>query len=251
MIWNTPVSKGPAWWQWGSRRVFVLLERDEVRVGVDGGDEPLSDVEVLGAPGEPPEETERFVLTSSMDVRWTARTADRAVVVRPASPITVLGDATAEIFVSTPLWIGLRNGGSGEPFFEVPSFRPSNTWFGETPQAGELAYSTRSRARARLDQLTFLPGRAVTRVTLVNAQPTPWHVDRLKVPVNHLPLFHTERSGVWTAGVRIECKDADEVDVVVDPSTPKSVGPASRFQDPRNSATPRLVLRALGSLGLS
>lgn len=71
--------------------------------------------------------------------------ADRPVVSRAEAPFSVLPGDQATIFVSIPLWIcGAAD--AGRPLFELPLYRPSDTWFGPSTRAGELCYASRTNA---------------------------------------------------------------------------------------------------------
>jgi len=59
--------------------------------------------------------------------------ADRAIVVRPDIPLFVLAGEEVTLYVSTPLWIRVEVGSDGRLLQEIPSYRPSDTWFGSSP----------------------------------------------------------------------------------------------------------------------
>ncbi|MCA9568841.1 MAG: hypothetical protein KC656_13410 [Myxococcales bacterium] len=245
--WNQPL-EGCRRFVWGSRELIVAVRPGEVRVLASGGADPFSEEHVDGEPCDEPEGMLRFGTRPGSPITLSVRAADKSVIVRPAEPLAVLGGASTVVYVSTPAWIGLRQG--GPPFFEVPVHRPSNTWFGETTQQGELAYATRSRARTDLAALKLRPGRVHTRITLHNGLADPWEVVRMKVPCPHLPLFAVGE-GLWTASLRIARTSDGEIDMTLENGPPNELGKASRLADPRDPGTPKLLVRALGTLRLT
>lgn len=247
MNWNQPLPPESAdLYRVGSRSLWVRRTGTEVLVSAAGGDDPqgmdFGQVPLEDAPGE----IQRFVANAA-SIHLTPRCADLPVVVRPMLPLAVLPGAEAQIYVTTPVWLCLTVDGAANPFYETPSHRPASTWFGATPQAGELAYASRSRARSRLDLVEFRPGRAVTRIALANVQAEVWNVQRIKVPAPHLALFLGSQ-GLWTPSIYVRNSSEGETDMLLDQTPPKEAGPVKRVAGPRQHGTPRLSLRALSGL---
>ena len=247
MNWNQPLTPDAATlFRVGSRRLWVRIAGSEIQVVADGGDDPTA-VDFSQEPlEEPPGEVQRFASTMGQVV-LVPRCADLPVIVRPMTPLTLLPGAEAQIYVTTPVWVCLALQGAPVPFFETPTHRPVSTWFGSTPQAGEVAYASRSKARSRLDLVEFRPGRATTRLSLANTQPDVWQVQRVKIPTPHLALF-VGAQGLWTPSITVRNNSEGEADMILDSKPPEDAGKVVRIAEPREHGTPRLSLRALSGL---
>jgi hypothetical protein len=227
----------------GTLRLWAHRDGVEMQVAVSTGQpESALDTQDGLEPLDPP--SHRFSGLSG-DVMLGARCADRPMVVRPSVPLTIVPGGSTEVFVSAPVWLTLHTGGN--VVFEVPTVRPRNTWFGATPQAGELAYASRTSAVSRLADVSVSPGRAVTRLQLDNPLEDPWEVRRLKLPAPYLPLFLTDH-GLWTPSLRIVGNAGDDVTVKVQDTPPDKVKVLMLLGDARQTGTPHLVRRALGGL---
>jgi hypothetical protein len=159
------------------------------------------------APPEPSREVEvfRFVQTHEEGALWlTPRLADRPMVARPEIPISLIGGDEISLFVSTPLWIQIETADTHRRLTEIPSLRPSDTWFGPSPREGELCYAMRTRAMLSPKLLQRHPVRAITRVDLKNHAKSPFRIERLNLPIPHLHLYLDEDGLCWTNPVGME-----------------------------------------------
>jgi hypothetical protein len=226
-------------------------EGDTLRLTVDRTGTDLRIWEQRREPGStyPPVEdlppTERYSASVEAVVRWSVRCADRPMVVRPEHALTMLPDTRIIIYVALPVWIGVAT--ADVPFFERPTRVVRNTWFGATPQAGELAYAATTAARTDPDTILHAPGRAVSAIELVNGQPGAWPIERLKVPARYLRLFQGA-AGLWTPMIRVRNAPGDDVamDVLSDP--PALAGEGAWIAPARDVGVPQLSLSALGGL---
>jgi hypothetical protein len=112
--------------------------------------------------------------------------ADRAVVSRPLSPISLMAGATTQVYISTPVYLALSI--ASHKLIELPVVRLSDTWFGDK-SAGELCYSDTTRARLDPSAVENLYFKAVTPVTIKNQSNRQLLLDRINVPVPMLQLF--------------------------------------------------------------
>ncbi len=147
-------------------------------------------------------------------VQLGARCPDRPVVVRPEMPFTLLAGDRVELFVGTAVWLTLAPAG-GEPLLELPVYRPTDTWIGADTRAGTMGYALRTSARTSLDSLVNRPGRAVTRLTLINNSRRPLAFLRVVLPMPSLSLW-TGDGRLWTDAVTYELGVDDEGDVRLD-----------------------------------
>jgi hypothetical protein len=194
------------------------------------------------APERPP--SLRFTFAETPDtITVRPMLADRPVVVRPESSLTVPPGERVVLYVSSPAWMALklevrrprrrRNGGQplAVVLAELPTFRPSDTWFGPSTRIGQLCYSVRTAARLELAALPLRPHRVVTPVTVDNQAATPLELARVSVPMPYLAL-HVDRVGrLWSDGVLFTREPDDDTTVRVTPFVPQG---GERMAEPRN-----------------
>ena len=132
---------------------------------------------------------------------------------------------------------------------ELPSHRPSDTWFGKNTREGELCYATETRALLNLDHLPVLNRSAVTPVRICNHAPSPLLLERLKLPVPLLALYGDRRGRLWTQGVtltRSEESDMATVDVLA--GAPAEAGRTVLMTPARETPEAGLWTRAFSGL---
>ena len=197
--------------------------------------------------------------------------ADRPVVVRPESTLSVPSGERVTLFVSTPVWVTISVGRPSRGrrrrgrkpntrrdedaledvlLTEIATHRLSDTWFGPSTLVGELCYASRTAGRLTIDELPIRPHRAVTPVTIDNRAATPLLVQRVLVPVPTLALFADQDGGLWTQGVSLTREaDVDQAVARVDSAPPTVArGPAERLAEPRTAALATSVVRAFSRL---
>lgn len=176
--------------------------------------------------------------------------ADRSVVARPESTVWLVGGDDITLYVSTPVWVSIATARTGRRLIELPSLRPSDTWFGPSPREGELCYAIRTSARIDLARLLRHPVRAITRVTVHNRAEDPVKIERLNLPLHRLALYASPGGDLWTDPVDIERLDSDapagRLGIVSGP--PAEAGHAERLAAPRGPARERTIIRALSAL---
>jgi len=198
-------------------------------------------------PDAPPEgaPTLRFSFAETPDtITVKPVLADRPVIVRPESPLTVPPGERVTLYVSSPVWMALklevrrprrgRSEATSEPVVlaELPTFRPSDTWFGASTREGELCYAVRTAARLELADLPLRPHRAVTPVTVENQAATPLALSRVSVPMPFLAL-HVDRAGrLWSDGVLFTREPDDDTSVKVTAFVPDG---GERLAPPRST----------------
>jgi hypothetical protein len=193
----------------------------EWRIRHHSGDDPLEDTVCLAEPisetaGEDEaDEVLRFARSSDeSEITLRPALADLPIVSHPTDPFFVLPGDEAQLFVSTPLRLGLRIGATRE-LCELPIVRPSDTWVGATTGDGEAAYSSRTSCRLRLEDLPFRPHRAVTVVHVRNRAADPLRLERITVAVPHLSLYASPEGRLWTESITLT-RDADDPQVTVE-----------------------------------
>jgi hypothetical protein len=224
----------------------------ELRVSTLRGTDPLliaDDAPALPAP-QPPDEAEvqRIGLQDApKEVTLRPALADRPVVARPRVPLTLPPGRQVAIFLSTPLWVQLEADGSPQTLLDVPTFRPSDTWFGPSTVRGELCYASVTQAHMDLAQLERLPHRVISAVVIYNRANDPLMLKRLKLPAGQLSLFADERGFLWTQSLTLERESSTESDLVfmhLGAKPPAEAGDTQRVSSPREPDRGRFV-RAL------
>lgn len=183
-------------------------------------------------------------------LKLTPSLADRSIVARPETPFRLPAGSEISLYVSTPVWARVEVPEPPAVLFDLPTTRPSDTWFGPSTLVGELCYAIRTAARLELANLPPLPERAITEVRLRNLAETV-QVERLNLPVPHFTLFADARGGLWTQGMLLERKpDGKLGEVRFDDTPPPAAGPCERVAEPRTSDRRPSLIRALtGFLG--
>lgn len=175
--------------------------------------------------------------------------ADRPVVVRPESPLYVSPDEAAALFVSTPLWLRLEAGTPPRLLEEIPSFRPSDTWFGPSTTEGELCYATRTAGRLHLETLPILRYRAITRILIRNRAHDAMLVERVQLPVQYLSLFQASNGLLWTQAVRLERgRDGGLAGLHIEDRPPAEAEGAVLVREPRQMSRSGLIGRTFSTL---
>jgi len=175
--------------------------------------------------------------------------ADRPVVTRPETPIFVLAGDSVGLYVGTPMWVRLLVGDGATLLTELPTLRPSDTWFGPSTREGELAYAARTNARRVMETMRPKPSRAVTRVVVHNHGPDNFRIERINLPVPRLSLYRSEAGLLWTSTVTLERTGAQgQVRLDTSGPPPASAGPVTRLSEPRTPLERNVLVRALSAL---
>lgn len=154
----------------------------------------------------------RFAVTGEdCVVHLTPALADRPVISRPEKPFVVLPQEEITVYMSSPLWIQVAVGPDRRLLMEVPTLRPSDTWFGPDTTRGELCYASRATMRLNLDQVPLRAHRAVTTVQVRNRGLEGLTVERLNLPVVYLSLLRGAADELWTENVVFERPQDSEV----------------------------------------
>lgn len=174
----------------------------------------------------------RFLVSGGRrHVTIAPRLADRAVVSRPFVSTGLLPQESTTLIVGTPLWAEVRMG--DRALTELPTSRPSDTWFGADTRNGELCYATQTRARLNLDAVERSAFQALTAVTVINRGGDNLSLDRINVPVPHLTLY-CDGSRFWTSSLTITReKDLTTAKLTIEGKPPKADGKLERIADPR------------------
>lgn len=175
--------------------------------------------------------------------------ADRPVVVRPETPLYVPPGEAATLYVSTPLWVCLEAGDPPLLLQEVPSHRPSDTWYGPNTREGELCYATRTAGRLVLADLPRCPHRAVTPILIRNRARDALLVERIQLPVQYLALFQAAGGYLWTQAVTLDReKDGGFSALNLLEGAPPEADDAHPVSKPRETSRASLIGRTFSTL---
>jgi hypothetical protein len=174
--------------------------------------------------------------------------ADRPVVTRPIKPFYVAPGERLQVFVGSPLWLRVDSE-AGTRLHEFPIVRPSDTWFGDNTMEGELCYASRTQCRLHLEQLSRAPHRALTAVTVDNQSGASLLLERMKLPVQYLPLYYTADGTFSTRDVEVTHQSADGMATVRHRDVPSALaGSATLVSPPRATGTENLVMKVFSTL---
>ncbi|PEN12524.1 hypothetical protein CRI94_13435 [Longibacter salinarum] len=177
--------------------------------------------------------------------------ADRSIVVRPEHPLSIPPGEEVTLYLSLPLWIRVVAGTTA--LEEVPSHRPSDTWFGPSTQEGELCYATKTAGRLRLTNLPLRPHRSVTPLRIRNDAPDSLPLERIHVPAPYLALYAADGEDapthLWTQALTLtRDKGGVITEVRIRTGPPRDLEDAVRIQEPRREIKSGLVLNTFRAI---
>ncbi len=239
-------------WRIGPLTMWAVKYPHEIRLSRKQSRDPAEDlIEGPVETGEPlpeDEQTTRFA-AGVMDRRLILEPmlADRNVVVRPEIPFTLVSGGTVALYVTTPLWVRIST--RKHNLAEIPTFRPSDTWFGPSSIEGELCYASRTHARMNLHKVEMNPARVPTVVHLKNLTDEPMEMDKVNLPIPHLSLYRTKDGMFWSQSVSATWgKDEERAVVQLMTGPPAEAENAEPFAGPRATDIPNIMVRAVMKL---
>lgn len=182
-------------------------------------------------------------------IRLIPCTADRAVVTRPAEQFTVPSRERATVYVSSPLWVRVEAGPESKFLADLPTLRPSDTWFGPSPREGEVCYAVRASFRVSRERVQPRPHRVLTALHVENRTHKPLELERIRVPVPLLPVYVDTAGALWTSDVSVVNEDEKElVQMRVAAKPPDAAAGAEPLSAPRQRNGGNMLTRAFSSL---
>lgn len=241
-------------WRLASLDVWIESKPGEWRVYAASGNDPVdqhAQHERLES-FSPPDRAKTGVKTMhvaagkrSHSLTVIPRLADRDVIARPETATVVVQKDAVDFWVTTPLFVAF-DADSGQTVLDIPTFRPSDTWFGDITE-GELCYASRVAAYTHVSRLKFSATRAATRVTVRNNLDENLTLERLRIPTPNLSLYVDGDGNFWTQDVTITVGD-DEPASIRSSSAPPSVDAVRMVCGPRRPSGGNLFVRALSKL---
>lgn len=237
-------------WRIGPLTLSVLSGHQEWQLAYDWDPEheDAQDWEYDGEAAFPeePANPERYVVGDTGDViRLAPAAADRPVITKPRVPLYLLPGQQTTLYVGSPIWIRVMVGDPEIEIKQLPSRRPSDSWFGGPTAGGELCYAIRTRARTDLDELPVLSRSALTPVQIRNQASDPLSFEQLKLPVPYLSLFSAADGRLWTEGVSLTRSEDSGMAALDVGSGPPPEAPGAELLTPaRLGSQPNLLVRA-------
>jgi len=209
---------------------------------------------------EPPEDVEwsRWA-TQGTDytLRITPALPDRALVVKPEHPFTLLRRTEARVYMWLPVWVRIQvvedRDRDVSVLAEIPSVQLSDTWWGDF-QDGEMAYWLSTTGRRALTPELFETHLVMRAVQLNNLSGDDLRVEKLALRVEHMSVY--EKDGwLWAEEVLVNYHGEDEgSEILMDDRAPaeasgaREVTPA-RAETKSFRARTFARLKALSGLG--
>lgn len=239
--------------QLGPLAVWLIHQAQEWRISVENGGDVLESVASIrkADPDSAPATatTYRFPTYLPGDgFRIQPRLADRPVVARPEFPVWIPAGDSAELFVSSPIWIGFELLAPRRTLLEIPVTRPSDTWIGSNTRFGQLAYSSRTSARLNPENLPFRPSRAVTRVSIRNQDSELLQIERLSIPAPNLTLYVDSQKNFWTQAITTTKDKGDVASLEMGNASGVDSGAMELVAEPRREGGSGVLQRALRGL---
>jgi hypothetical protein len=176
--------------------------------------------------------------------------ADRGVVFRPETRLTVLPEDEIELHVSSPIWVCVVAGSGSRQLIELPCHRPSDTWLGSTTVAGELCYASSTHCRLLLADIPWRSHRAVTTVRVCNRTDVPMPLERISVPLPNLELYGESTGRLVTSSIRLT-REGDGTDLArleIDDGPPSYARTAELLTKPRRETDEGGLVHAFAGL---
>lgn len=254
-------------WKIGALTSWLMRTDREWRIAWEAGRDPLAhdnihegplDIETADFNWEEP--TSGFAIT-----RYSMKTtheglhlqpvlADRSVVIRPEHPISIVSGESITLFVSTPLWVRLEVHDPARQLIEMPTMRPSDTWFGTNTREGELCYASRTTGRLHLSEVPRRPHRAITPLRIRNKAEDTLLLERVQVPTPYLALYEAEHNALWTQAITLE-RAAERLGsdpaaaVHIRPGAPPEAKGAPLLTEPRERTKRNLFVSTFSAVG--
>ena len=234
--------------EWWLARVLDPLAPQESE---DDSTEPATDLEA--AQLETPPDTARIervaVASDGRAVRLRPQLADRSVVSRPETPLTLPPLASVDLYLSTPVWVQIETLDPTTGLLDIPTRQLSQTWFGPSTMFGEVGYAVRTRARLELHDRPIPPHRVLSKVTVHNDADASLLIERINLPARSLSLFVDRRGRLWTSSIFVARKrDGRLAEVRLEENPPAEAEDPEKLSPARDPEPRNYLARALNAL---
>lgn len=249
-MWQQTIdsSLAPCVLEAGEVRLFVTIDEGDWLISLqrEPGERPF---QVASLDEEFPEGLSWQRIGSVEDVpilHLSPAYPDRALVVRPEMPYSVLPGERVRFFVGVSVWVRLV-GKDNVTLFQFPIQTLSNTWFG-APTDGELAYAMRTRAKREGEALEFGALRVICPVRVRNQSKDVHQFERICIRPKFLSLFESESHELWANESSVIIRsDESWSQVAYARKAPKQAGRATEWVKGAEESSGLHMLRALSS----
>ena len=197
-------------WKAGPIDILVCRQRGELRIGRrqmrDALSQDITEQTIIEGDGAEPEfSTTRFSTVEQVvnTISISPRPAPMPLVVSLREPVVLRPNSITSVFVSPPIWVTFSTKQFAKPFHEVPALDLKQTWFGPNHREGELCLSCTNRGTIHADFVTHHALRALTRLEVHQPSGTPFHLEKLKLPMPALNLYRDDKDNLHTDGLRM------------------------------------------------
>jgi hypothetical protein len=175
--------------------------------------------------------------------------ADRSIVAKPQLPIYLPAKDSTTIYVSTPIWLGIKIADKDQQLLQIPSFKLADTWFGPRPHVGEMCYASRFSGRTNLQLLPKRISRIITPVKVVNNANDNLKLEKIAIPTAYLSIYLTASQELWTPELKI-CREIDQKNTraSIEKGLPDYVSDASLICEAREKDASGLLGKTLDRL---
>jgi hypothetical protein len=174
---------------------------------------------------------------------------DRNVTTKFNVPLRILPGDSVKIYIVVPLWVVLRDQNHTK-LLELPTWRLSDTWIGQSSIEGELGYAGRVPANTEVSAVPHRLDLAVSPVWIRNQSSSVFIINHFNLPAPHLTLYYSEEAGFWTDTLTVEQTGQTElVNVKFEAHAPSEAKQAQIMSHPREQALEaHRVIRAFSAL---
>jgi len=200
-------------------------------------------------------EFQRYIVSDASGALYLQPTlADRPVISRPEVPLYLPGGEAVMFYVSSPLWLKVKQGDGLRTLFDRPIYRPSDTWYGPPTRRGGLGYATTTLARTSLDDFHYSPFRAITPILVRNNAHSNLLIEQINLPAPYLTLYQARNGVFWTQTMILERNDEDNQEMALlklSRGAPLEEGVSTVVAESRRGADKNVVIRAFSRLFLN
>jgi len=243
-----------AYWRIGSLELWAERTDHEWRFAERRGGDPMDPTVVVECPSvrTPPEtlpDQRRFGFRQSpAEISLTPALAPRPMIVKPEVPFALTARQESTLYVSSPLWIEVATVKPDDALFEVPTHRPSDTWFGASTREGELCFAGRTRARLQLPDEMVITHRAIAAIHIRNRAATLLNLERIKLPTPNLSVFVDGSGQPWTEQVTLDRQEDGDFAALRLGKGPEGDVKGELLRGPRVKAEKGLSIRSFGGI---
>jgi len=172
--------------------------------------------------------------------------ADRSIVARPDTPLSLPAGEDVAVYVTSPLWLKIALADGERVLMELPTFRPKDTWLGPSNTQGQLCYGSRDPARLYLEGVPNNPTRVICKMRIANKSDATIQLPRVLLPTGLLKLFVDRERRFWTQELTLEM--GKELEPVLGRGAPVEAIDPREVSECRSASQSKSLLTALGGM---